>query len=1026
MKRAVRLGLHLCLVLLATTPAWGDLALDVVRSTDRSASGNSITTPSFSTASASELLLIFVATDAKSAGVTVTGVTGAGLNWALVKRSNAQLGTAEIWGALASARLASVSVRASLSQSVGASITVVSFTGADPSGAIGNTAGASAASGAPSASVVTGRNSSWVLGVGNDWDNAIGRTVGANQMLVHQFLSAVGDTYWVQQQNNSTALAGTQVFINDTAPTTDRYNLSIVEVLAAPSSAGSLSLSGNISPTNSGVGTLVTLKGTATAAVTADPLGNYNFPGLTNGTYTVTPSKSGFTFNPTNHIVTINGTSVSGINFTITPVPTWSISGTVSPGPAGSGTLLTLSGTPSATTTADPSGLYSFMGLPNGNFTVTPSKPAYTFAPVNQAVTINGANVVGVNFTAQALPPSLTNYPDLSDIIPEGAISIVGSGANRVFQYTHDTLNGGPGPLAIQPVYNPASGNYQGYQQIYSHQSGAWTVVQTIPVAGAFIFDAAHGHFHFPFAAYGLYAANPDGSIGAAVALSTKTGFCIDDSFLYDSSLPNAGALGNLGLYGSCADPTTLRGLSIGAVDEYDQTDEGQSIAIGSLTNGTYWLRAMVDPYNYLAEFDKSNNETDVKVGISGSTVTVLQTVKPVLPPPPAISLTSPGAGTVSGPVLLTASTAVNGVQFLVDGLAFGNVLSGPPYNLVWDTTTVPAGAHWLAAQTADPTQPIGTSPVIFVNVTNLSTVPPTVQVIDPEPGATVSAVITLNATAAAQVGVPSVQFLVDGVPLGSPVAAPPYMTTWDTELAAAGAHILGATVTDQSGLTGSSAPVSVTVDNSHLANLIGIDMTVFQDSSSTMQTPAFSTRTASDLLVAFVGYDGPTTAAQTATVSGAGLPWLLAKRSNTQHGTSEIWVAKATDYLSSVTVISQPGFAGYHGSLTVVAFTNAAGAGTVGQASAPSGAPDIYLPGVFAGNWVFAVGNDWDNAIGRTPVSGQALIHQRVDTQTGDTYWVQAPTAPSTADALVDIHDSAPTTDQWNYAAVEVVATRQ
>jgi hypothetical protein len=57
-----------------------------------------------------------------------------------------------------------------------------------------------------------------------------------------------------------------------------------------------------------------------------------------------------------------------------------------------------------------------------------------------------------------------------------------------------------------------------------------------------------------------------------------------------------------------------------------------------------------------------------------------------------------------------------------------------------------------------------------------------------------------------------------------------------------------------------------------------------------------------------------------------------------------------------------------------VIAFPNAYGTRVVGRAGAPSGAPDIYLPGVIAGSWVFAVGNDWDNAIARTPVSGQVL----------------------------------------------------
>ena len=55
--------------------------------------------------------------------------------------------------------------------------------------------------------------------------------------------------------------------------------------------------------------------------------------------------------------------------------------------------------------------------------------------------------------------------------------------------------------------------------------------------------------------------------------------------------------------------------------------------------------------------------------------------------------------------------------------------------------------------------------------------------------------------------------------------------------------------------------------------------------------------------------------------------------------------------------------------------------------AGAPSGAPDIYLPGVQTGSWVFAVGNDWDSSTARVPVSGQVLQHQWLDTRTGDTF---------------------------------------
>jgi hypothetical protein len=50
-------------------------------------------------------------------------------------------------------------------------------------------------------------------------------------------------------------------------------------------------------------------------------------------------------------------------------------------------------------------------------------------------------------FTAQASGPSL-RYPDLQDIIPPGKMSVVQTSNGKQFQYTHDTLNAGPGPLA--------------------------------------------------------------------------------------------------------------------------------------------------------------------------------------------------------------------------------------------------------------------------------------------------------------------------------------------------------------------------------------------------------------------------------------------------------------------------------------------------------------------------------------------------------------------------------------------------
>jgi len=287
------------------------------------------------------------------------------------------------------------------------------------------------------------------------------------------------------------------------------------------------------------------------------------------------------------------------------------------------------------------------------------------------------------------------------------------------------------------------------------------------------------------------------------------------------------------------------------------------------------------------------------------------------------------------------------------------------------------------------------------------------------------SAVSALAATVSAAAPISNVQFYVDSLPVGPRLTAPPYLFYWDTRTTSDGPHTLTATATDSFGLIGTSSPVAFAVDNSRPPNTIAIDKMVFSDGAGIMTTPAFSTTTPSDLLVAFVSYDGPSNAPQTATVSGAGVTWSLLMRSNSQLGTSEIWAAKAGSMLSNVTVTSQPGLDTFHGSLVVIAFINAAGPGVMGRASAPSGAPDIFLPAVSAGSWVFAVGNDWDNAVSRVPATGQVLVHQRIDTAVGDTFWVQSTAAPSTANALVNIHDNSPTADQWNFAAVEIVATR-
>ena len=144
---------------------------------------------------------------------------------------------------------------------------------------------------------------------------------------------------------------------------------------------------------------------------------------------------------------------------------------------------------------------------------------------------------------ALANPAGELHPPNLQTVIRTNQFSIAGTVDARELRYTHLVYNAGPGPLEIQPSYSSASGNYTGQQQLYTHDaSNRWSLVSTRAVPDAFVFHAEHGHFHFPLAAFGLYAVAADGGIGAPVALSPKVGFCISDSYIYDSTVVHAGA----------------------------------------------------------------------------------------------------------------------------------------------------------------------------------------------------------------------------------------------------------------------------------------------------------------------------------------------------------------------------------------------------------------------------------------------------------------------------------------------------
>jgi hypothetical protein len=301
----------------------------------------------------------------------------------------------------------------------------------------------------------------------------------------------------------------------------------------------------------------------------------------------------------------------------------------------------------------------------------------------------------------------------------------------------------------------------------------------------------------------------------------------------------------------------------------------------------------------------------------------------------------------------------------------------------------------------------------------------PEVALANPLAGATVSGAVQVSANASDNIAVGSVQFYLDGKSLGAPVTKPPYAISWNTAAAANGPHTLTATATDTSGNEGFSAPVEVSVENpAEEGPCFVVDVDTSAEGSKHATTQKFTSAEPGEQLFAFVSADGPPGAeTQTAKVSGGGLAWRLVRRANSEPGDAEIWTAQAPKVLKRKRVKSTLKVKGYDQLLTVISVEMSSGAGTSSGAGGEGSAPQASLATSEEGSLVYAVGSDWSAAASPSPGPNQVLLHENLDTLAGKTFWTQyfgAVTGP--AGEVVTLDDTAPSSDRWNMAAVEIL----
>ena len=208
---------------------------------------------------------------------------------------------------------------------------------------------------------------------------------------------------------------------------------------------------------------------------------------------------------------------------------------------------------------------------------------------------------------AQGLPAG-ARLPDIVEEIPSH-LQIQNEHKRGMLRFSTSHINLEEGPLQLRGGGQVAPCTIAGvaYDQCtYATQEildAGGQVVATHP-AGISFFHPAHNHWHQ--SAVATFAVRKDSLEGPVVALGDKMTFCLIDFDKTDLVHANSERV----YYSGNGD---LQGISVGWIDEYHMSTEGQELDLTGAPEGVYYLTHLADPEQHWLETHEDNNFAWVK-----------------------------------------------------------------------------------------------------------------------------------------------------------------------------------------------------------------------------------------------------------------------------------------------------------------------------------------------------------------------------------------------------------------------------
>lgn len=232
------------------------------------------------------------------------------------------------------------------------------------------------------------------------------------------------------------------------------------------------------------------------------------------------------------------------------------------------------------------------------------------------------------------------------------------------------------------------------------------------------------------------------------------------------------------------ANPANNRGLLLNS-SKNASSDSNRVFASSEATDSSQRPRLVV---TYTLASDTTAPTVEINTPVNGATV----------------------SGTITVSTAATDNVGVTKVEFYVNG-ALQATDTASPYSFGWNTTAVTNGTYSLTARAYDAAGNVAQSAVTAVTVKNAvpDTIAPTVAISSPSAGTKVRNYVTINASAADNVGVTKMELYVDNV-LKATTASNALTWKWNTSSSAKGSHVIKVNAFDAANNMGTT---SITVN---------------------------------------------------------------------------------------------------------------------------------------------------------------------------------------------------------------------